>query len=443
MTSPISDDPHLAPPADTHGPSVSVRRRPPVLHYALLLGVLAAAAIYIVTTKTKPALIAGPMIQIPSPGKLVVVWEMKSPFSTGVVTLTGADGRTQAITCVPVNDAAPGFLGLCVPDSQRYEAAFTGLEAGAEYSYVVENRGFLGWKHPVAGPYPTRAPLPQNRPFRFLAFGDSGVGSNSQADLALLMVERKPDLIIHAGDLNQIAGEPEDYPVIFFEPYAALIRSIPLLPVLGNHDCFTKRGRPLLDFFVLPDNGPVEAWSERNFYFDFGDARFVGLDVNAVDGEKGGVITAEEMKTTVAPWLRNVLTECDTRWKIVCFHHPIYTGSKHAPDGVAHVKEAYARVLEECGVSLVFNGHNHLYERSAPIREDRVVGEGDGVVYITTGTGGAGRYPMNLPPPFYNRFFCDTSLGFTCVDVTPDRLVLEWIDDRGETRDRYVLETNH
>jgi len=41
------------------------------------------------------------------------------------------------------------------------------------------------------------------------------------------MVERQPDLIIHAGDLNQIAGEPTDYPTIFFEPYSALIRSIP------------------------------------------------------------------------------------------------------------------------------------------------------------------------------------------------------------------------
>jgi len=50
------------------------------------------------------------------------------------------------------------------------------------------------------------------------------------------------------------------------------------MPILGNHDCLAKRGRPLLDFFVLPENGPGEAWKERNFHFDFGDARFVGLD---------------------------------------------------------------------------------------------------------------------------------------------------------------------
>jgi len=413
-----------------------------VWRYTLVL-LLAGAVLgaVVLVKKTRPQLIAGPMIQFPASDKLVIVWEMKAPLATTTVTLTDSHGQARSATLsASVEAGRPEFMGLCQPDSHRYEAAFDGLSAGEEYSYAIENRRFFVWREPIAGPFNVRTPLPRGKSFRFIAFGDSGVGSNAQSALAEVMAAQKPDLIVHAGDLNQFAGAASDYPTIFFEPYAAMIRSIPLMPVLGNHDCATESGRPLLDFFVLPENGPEAKWTERNFYFDFGDVRFVGLDANKPQEKQAGVITPEEMKATVAPWLRTVLTSCDARWKIVYYHQPMYTGSSHAPEGQAYFKEAFVGVLEECGVDLVFNGHNHLYERSAPIKGDQIVGEGQGVVYIVTGTGGARRYPMNLPPPPYNRVYNDEVLGFSCVDVSANRLELRQIGDGGQIIDTYVLE---
>ena len=391
--------------------------------------------------KTKPELIAGPMIQFPSPDRLVVVWEMKAPLATTTVTLIDSHGQARTTTLgQSVEAGRPGFMALCRPDSHRYEAVFDGLPAGEGYRYTIENRRFVVWREPIAGPFSVRTPPPRGKTFRFIAFGDSGVGSNAQSALAEVMAAQKPDLIIHGGDLNQFAGAASDYPTIFFEPYAAMIRSIPLMPVLGNHDCATESGRPLLDFFVLPENGPDPKWTERNFYFDFGDARFVGLDANKPQEKQAGVIAPEEMREKVGPWLHGVLTNCNARWKIVYYHQPMYTGSNHAPEGQAYFKEAFVGVFEECGVDLVFNGHNHLYERSAPIKGDQIVGEGQGVVYVVTGTGGARRYPMNLPPPPYNRVYNDEVLGFSCVDVSANRLELRQIGDQGQVIDDYVIE---
>ncbi|MBN2561162.1 MAG: metallophosphoesterase [Phycisphaerae bacterium] len=411
---------------DGKSTGTSNRTRIPLI-VLVILALLVFGGI-IVDQKTQPTLISGPMVQIPEPDALTIVWEMDAAFPGGAVRLTGPQG--------------PELVEEVTPANGRYEATFKGLLAGTGYSYSVVNHGFLGREIVVAGPFKTATAPPRGRPFRFLAFGDSGVGSYSQQALADLMTEQNPDLIIHAGDLDQSTGDPENYLTSYFQPYAALIRSVPFLSVVGNHDCATDFGRPLLNIFVLPRNGPDNIEPERNFWFDFGDARFVGLDSNKIAGKQSGVLTPEQMKTIVAPWLREVLTDCDARWKFAYFHHPFYTGcTTHTPDGAAYVKEAYVSVFEECGVDIVFSGHNHLYERSAPILHDAIVDvERGGVVYVTTGAGGAGRYPMSDTPPDYNVVYNDKCLSFTQVDLTADRLELRQIGDNGQTIDEYVIE---
>jgi hypothetical protein len=404
--------------------STAIRRARWLLISAGVVVLLVFAGV-LIDRGTQPKLVSGPMVQIPEPGTLTIVWSMDATFPRGAVRLHGEDGSDR--------------VGLAQAQPPRYEATFRGLATGKKFRYTVVNYGFLGREIRLTGPFDVAAPPPRGRPFRFLAFGDSGVGGNSQSALAEVMVAQKPDLIIHAGDLNQFDGAATDYPAVFFAPYAALIRSIPFMPVLGNHDYATESGKPLLDCFVLPENGPVAAWRERNFYFDFGDVRFVGLDTNKLQKKWMGLITPEEMRTIVAAWLRGVLTNCDARWKIVYYHQPFYTGSKHGAEGAADVKEAYVRVFEECGVDTVFSGHNHLYELTAPLHNDKIVGEGQGVVYITTGAGGAPRYPEGQPVLEYIRAYRDDMFSFTLVDVTPDRLTIKQIGENGEKIDEFTI----
>ncbi|MFH1419634.1 MAG: metallophosphoesterase [Planctomycetota bacterium] len=411
--------------ANTDTPGRPARRKPVFLITVTVLA-LAAVGTSAISKRARPTLIAGPMVQIPAPDTLTIVWDVEALFATGKVCLTGPDGMELVKTATA--------------QGTRCEVSFDGLKPGGEYTYTVSHSGFLWRDVQLAGPHETAAPPPRGTPFRFIAFGDSGVGGNAQAALGELVVEHNPDLFIHLGDLDQSTGLAKNYLPYFFEPYAVLLRSVPFLSVLGNHDSATDAGKALLDIFVLPRNGPEGIEPERNFYFDFGDARFVGLDTNRVAGKQSGILTPEQMKNVVAPWLRQILTDCDARWKFVYFHHPFYTGSNHPPEGAAYVKEAYVSVFEDCGVDMVFCGHNHLYERSAPILRDKIVEDGRGVVYITSGTGGARRYAMNLPPPPYNRVYNDKLLGFVQVDLTTDKLVLKQINERGDVFDEYVIE---
>lgn len=370
---------------------------------------------------SKSVLIGGPMVQIPEPGRISFSWRMSS-LSGGAVVLSPSNG--------------PSRRQRADQDGDRFEASFDGLRPGEQLSYRIEMPMWF-FDRTAAGPFEVSMPPPKGKPFRFLAFGDSGNGSITQADLAKFMVAAKPDLIIHTGDLVYPSGRLEDYPATFFEPYAEMIRRIPFMPSLGNHDCATDHGEPFIEVFNLPRNGPPGIEAERNYWFDFGDARFVALDANPV--EEGGTITNEQRQSVIAPWLRHVLTNCDARWKFVYFHHPFYTGSEHPESGGEHMKKAFMKVFEDCGVDIVFCGHNHLYERTAPMRQDKIVPDGQGVVYVTTGAGGNSRYTESRTPPTYIRAFNDAVFSFTQVDVSPGRLELKQIGEDGKAIDNYGL----
>lgn len=378
---------------------------------------------YALDRRMRPELVAGPMVQMPAPNAIHVCWRAAPETSTGWVEWRDSTGNTGVI-------AATRGGG-------RYDARIEAATPGAQIEYRVLNAGFLGRGIALSQPRLVSSAGP-GESFRFIAFGDSGAGSNSQAALAELMVRQKPDVVIHVGDLIYPSGAAEDYLGKFYEPNAELIAFAPFMASLGNHDVATDRGRPLLEEFVLPENGPPGVEPERHYYFDHGDARFVALDSNLTDFD--GAMTRDILKETVAPWLRKVLTECDATWRFVYFHHPFYTGSTHPAEGGGHMKDAFVGIFEECGVDVVFCGHNHLYERTAPIRRDAVVPDGEGVVYIVTGAGGKNRYPEAVNPPAYIRAFNDEVFSFTVVDVSPTRVEIRQIDEHGEELDRYVLD---
>lgn len=398
----------------------------------VLAVIVAIGAGFVVEQRTRPRLLSGPMVQIPEPGSLTIVWQMDAPLGGGAVWLeTSKDSNQVARATINGKISERGNAGRC-------EATFSGLPAGAAFDYrIVNERGVFG-STVLAGPFKARTPPPRGTAFRFIAFGDSGNGSNTQAEFAKKMAAAKPDVVIHVGDLVYPAGDGSTYRTHFYEPNAEMIRHAPFMPSEGNHDVATDEGRPLLEHFVCPRNGPEGIEPERCYWFDYGDARFVALDSNMT--EFGGALTPVQLKNDIAPWVREVFKECDARWKFVFYHHPFYTGSTHSAEGAAYMKEAFLDVFEESGVDVVFCGHNHLYERTAPMKRDQIVADGEGIVYIVTGAGGVSRYPEKLPNPEYIRYYNDSAFSFTQVDMTADRFDLQQIDEHGKVIDRYSIE---
>ena len=354
-----------------------------------------------------PFIVEGPMVQMAGTHQLTLVWYMSRPVSDGLSVRAGSSSQPLAAKS----------------DSRRCRAVLTGLEPGRSCSYeiLLEERAL------AAGAFRTNKPA--GEPFTFVVFGDSGRGTQEQYRLGGQMTAADPDFVLHTGDLVYGRGERSKYNERFFSPYRELLHRVNFWPSLGNHDVGKPDcGQPYLDVFELPENGPDGEPPERNYWFDYASARIAVVDSNVAEAA---------LRDRVAPWLHDVMAASDAAWKFVVFHHPPYTGGRYEPD--VRIQRTLVPVFESTGVDIVFNGHDHMYERTYALRGGKVVERG--VVYIVTAAGGASLYDA-LPPeqrPAYIAALNDEIHSFTHVSVNGSELVLEQIALGGDILDRWIL----
>lgn len=232
------------------------------------------------------------------------------------------------------------------------------------------------------------APAPTGRPVRMLVFGDSGTGVPGQLQLRDRMLERRYDLFLHLGDIAYPTGTFDQYERFFFDVYWDLLHAVPVFPAVGNHDILTAGGRPYLDVYYLFEDTLRPADRERYYSFDWDDIHLVSLDSNP----EMLATVSEEAQDDMLDWLRADLAASRATWKIAFFHHPAYSSGPHG--STWQVQSMILPILEENGVDLVLNGHDHDYERSVPIWQGAPALPGDrrAITYVVAGAGGGTLY---------------------------------------------------
>jgi hypothetical protein len=127
-------------------------------------------------------------------------------------------------------------------------------------------------------------------------------------------------------------------------------------------------------------------------------------------------------------WIDRQLSESDADWKIVFFHHPIYSSGRYAMSSAAR-RSLLERVLIEHQVDVVFSGHEHVYERIVPQT---------GVLYFVEGASGAVRVGDLKPSP-YQAMGYDRDLSFMLVEIAGNSLYFRAVNRLGEIVDRGTL----
>jgi 3',5'-cyclic AMP phosphodiesterase CpdA len=271
--------------------------------------------------------------------------------------------------------------------------ALDGLEPDTSYRYAVYDAETLALREEATF---RTAPPPGAREIVFAAFGDTGgeiehVGAGyglfariggflaggpwrgRQGELARRVLEDRPELCLHTGDVVYPVGAREAYAEAFFRPFAPLIREVPLFPVVGNHDVMTEGGKPFDEVFHTPANNPQK--SPRYYSFDWGDVHFVALDSFSKK--------AMQRDGPQIQWLMEDLARSRAPWKVCFLHEPPFSeGKKHDSKKVQH---RLLPTFEALGVDLVLSGHDHNYQRFRPIR---------GITYLVTGGGGVSTYDV-------------------------------------------------
>ena len=401
---------------------------------ALVAGLpLVLSAVYVATAAN---VTRGPYLQTASQNGITIIWN-----------------TNQVFDCKLRYGQTPGVLDSEVVTSAGtlHAVQITDLQPDTRYFYEIEVDGcvvFTGsdyW-------FRTYPPVSSERPFAFLAWGDSGTGGGQQAAVATQMdsLLPRPEFALGIGDLVYPAGEPANYNPRFFTPYRNLIRNMVIWPAMGNHDAATAGGQPYLDAFYCPTaSGASSNPSNTELYysFDYGSSHFVCLD-SQVTYDSG-----TSARSTMLQWLVDDLDAANARgarWKFVYFHHPPYTKGTHDSDAESQLiwlRTNLNPAMEARGVDMVLTGHSHVYERSFLLKNDAVlqgsasdytkIATPDGCIYIVTGCGGqVGSGALNHPLMAFSK---GNIAGNSVIDVSADVCRGYYIQSDGVRIDLFSL----
>ncbi len=244
---------------------------------------------------------------------------------------------------------------------------------------------------------------------RFAVIGDMGTGNKAQYETAQRMVEARQrfpfDFVIMVGDNIYGSNGPSDMAKKFEIPYKPLLDSgVKFYAALGNHDDVNEK---FYKYFNM--NG------QQYYTFKQGNVRFFALDSNYMSPEQQA-------------WLAKELLNSGSQWKIPYFHHPLYSsGGTHGSS--MELRQLLEPLFLTYKVQIVFEGHDHVYERVKP--------QG-GIVYFTEGSSGQLRSGDLKRASFTDSGF-DTDQTFMLVEIAGDEMYFQTISRTGRTIDSGVI----
>jgi hypothetical protein len=303
---------------------------------------------------------------------MTVVWETTTSTSGSTVKYGPDTNYSQIVTGTTDNQGTNGLIHI---------VEITGLSPGLTYHYTCGDITG-GWS-----PDSIFMTAPANTTnFTFISMGDSRDNPTEFQKIVGKVIIVNPDFVGFSGDLCG-SDNANDYDV-WFTIWQLLGNHISIVPSIGNHE---EGGVNYIHRFTLPNN---ERWYSLNY-------------------SNMHIIVLSTSQDTYAPgteqynWLVNDLQAAANdsvhTWKIAIFHNPPYNVGGHGCN--PNVQNYLVPIFNEYKVDLVFNGHNHYYERTYPLKGGGATPivtdtnlhyykNPDGIIYATTGSCGAPLYDI-------------------------------------------------
>ena len=375
------------------------------------------------TRKGKEVLLRFPYIQSPRPNEVSILWTTRHSGNGKVSYRSKPEGGFQHSKATQTYFNAKE-TGLSY-DYYQYEARLSNLLSNTVYEYQVSHKNVSLAK----GVHFKTLPATDSEYTHFIAFGDSGTKYSQPRAVRDRIIKRAKtgvyryphDFIAGLGDNAYFNGSYQDFEVRFFDQLSArgdqgngeksILATRPYFPTLGNHE-YADNDKRRPSAFITNFSNPVadkipQSDQERYFSFDVGRAHFITIDSMKFLGDYS------PGQREMLDWLKRDLSATKQAWKIIFLHHAIFSNGPHGTYGDMplnrRLRQQLAPILQKHNVQLVINGHDHLYQRSVPLK---VTGNGliqrnrdcsvkksrDGVVYLVVGIGGIDLQTRELEP---------------------------------------------
>jgi hypothetical protein len=394
-----------------------------ILHRLLTPGKVVASKAAPARAKAKPKPVAKP--------KTVAVTHAAGKGITGAVqvggTLTARPSRSGAryhwLVCSWVGDG-------CVPAGKAATYRVRAGDLGHVIRLLVAPKTGAGTLRfgptspvvPAAGP-PTIVAAgdiacdPTSKSFN----GGAGTSHNCRelavSDLALRL---RPTAVLTLGDTAYECGDTTAYTESFAPSWG---RMKPIIhPAIGNHEygnaCHRNDPSPYFKYF-----GPA-AGTKGWYSYDVGSWHFIVLNSECHYGGSSSSpnqVGGCDAPSPQAAWLRRDLATHHAKCTLAYWHEPRFSSGEH---GDALQMGYLWNVLAAAHVDIVLSGHNHDYERFAPLgttpeSQTQPNLDPSGIREFVVGTGGRNVYPITAAPLQGEQFRNDTDFGVLSLSLQP------------------------
>jgi hypothetical protein len=273
----------------------------------------------------------------------------------------------------------------------------------------------------TASPEPPPTPPPPTGVF-FTGAGDIAECGTGGAEATARLLDGIPGLVWTTGDNAYPSGSAADFDLCY-DPTWGRHRNR-TRPTPGNHEYWTPGALPYFRYFGDAAGTAGEGW----YSYTYGGWRIIALNSNVETGWGSDQIR----------WLRQALSDDPHRCTLAYFHHPLVSSSAHADrrDAAEYGDvRPFWILLHAAGADVVLNGHDHHYERFAPITPAGTIDRVQGARQFIVGTGGGalrGRGPELHPA---SEKLHDGTHGVLKLELGNGRYAWEFIDAAGTVLD--------
>lgn len=252
-------------------------------------------------------------------------------------------------------------------------------------------RALLGAVLLIAGCAPsdpqesTAPPLPSPElPQVLVAAGDIAACNSDGDEATAALLARIPGTVATLGDNVYPDGTSEEFRDCYDPTWGRHLSRT--RPAPGNHDYDTRDARGYFGYFGNRAGERGRGW----YSYEIGPFWHV-IVLNSNCEHVGGCDRGSPQER----WLREDLAAHRDRHVLAYWHHARFSSGRH---GSSRDTEDLWEALHEHGAELVLVGHDHSYERFAPLGANGEVDRDRGVRQFVVGTGGRSHYRFPGPP---------------------------------------------
>ncbi len=243
--------------------------------------------------------------------------------------------------------------------------------------------------------------------------GDIAVCGSAGSEQTAAMLDRIDGTVFTAGDNAYFQGTANDFRNCYDPTWGR--HKHRTRPAPGNHEYESAGGAPYFAYFGS-NAGPAGL---GYYSFEAGAWHVVSLNSNVAAGQGSAQYQ----------WLADDLAERNARCVAAIWHHPLFSSSSNGP---APMMRDIWRLLQQAGAEIAIVGHEHAYERFAPLDSSGRPAP-DGIRQFIAGTGGAPLYQfVTVAPGSEVRI---SSWGVLKLSLSTDAYGWEFIAAGGSIRD--------